>query len=103
MLSGTGSWNKTLLSQHSAIRGFHTLRLRHDLQFIDSRGSLLMRRAGSLSMPTWGRDIVIECTPGGGGATPVASKGTVIPKVMKGIRRGRRQPVPIYQVKNGGI
>jgi hypothetical protein len=31
-----------------------TLRFRHDLQFIDSRGSLLMRRAGSRSMPTWG-------------------------------------------------
>lgn len=46
--------------------------------------------------------MVIECTPGGGGATPVASKGTVIPRVMKGIRRGRRQPVPIYQVKVAG-
>jgi hypothetical protein len=29
-----------------------TFRFLHDLQFIDSRGSLLMRRAGNRSMPT---------------------------------------------------
>lgn len=66
--------------------GCLTLRLRHDLQFIDSRGSLLMRRAGSLSMPTCGRDIGMGWTAGGG-ATPVVSKGTVMPKVMNGIRQ----------------
>ena len=36
------------------------LRFRHDLQFIDSRGSLLMRRAGSRSIPTWGRPDMME-------------------------------------------
>lgn len=35
-----------------------TLRFLHDLQFIDSRGSLLMRRVGRRSMPTCGRDMV---------------------------------------------
>lgn len=65
---------------------FRTLRLRHDLQFIDSRGSLLKRRAGNLSMPTCGRDIGIGWTAGGN-ATPVVSKGTVMPKVMNGIRQ----------------
>jgi hypothetical protein len=37
-----------------------TLRFRHDLQFIDSRGSLLMRRAGSRSMPTCGLPDMVE-------------------------------------------
>lgn len=66
----------------------HTLRLRHDLQFMDSRGSLLIRRAGSLSMPTCGRDIDNGSMPGGGGTMPVASNGTVMPNVvMYGIRQ----------------
>jgi hypothetical protein len=34
-----------------------TLRFRHDLQFIDSRGSLHIRRVGSRSMLTCGRDM----------------------------------------------
>jgi hypothetical protein len=37
-----------------------TLRFRQDLQFIDSRGSLLMRRAGSRSMPTCGLLDMVE-------------------------------------------
>jgi hypothetical protein len=37
-----------------------TFRFRHDLQFIDSRGSLLMRRAGSRSIPTWGLPDMME-------------------------------------------
>ena len=45
-----------------------------------------MRRAGSLSMPTCGRDIGMGWTAEGG-ATPVVSKGTVMPKVMNGIRQ----------------
>lgn len=62
-----------------------TFRLRQDLQFIDSRGSLLIRRAGSLSMPTCGRDIVRGWIPCGGGTMPVASKGPVM--TMKDVIR----------------
>lgn len=81
----TSSWELSKECELS-IPGFHTFRLRHDLQFIDSRGSLLIRRAGSLSMPTCGRDIGSGCMPGGGGTMPVASNGTVIPNVMNVIR-----------------
>lgn len=46
------------------VRLVRTFRLRHDLQFMDSRGSLLIRRVGSLSMPTCGRDMATGCMPG---------------------------------------
>lgn len=49
-----------------------------------------MRRAGNLSMPTCERDIGMGWTPGSG-ATPVDSKGTVMPKVMNGIRQDGEQ------------
>jgi hypothetical protein len=49
-----------------------TLRFRHDLQFMDSLGSLLMRRVGSLSMLTWARGMGARGTGGtaGGGGGP---------------------------------
>lgn len=40
-----------------------TLRLRHDLQFMDSRGSLLIRRVGRRSMPTCGRAMATGWIP----------------------------------------
>lgn len=41
-----------------------TFLLRQDLQFMDSRGSLVCRRAGSLSMPTWGLGMATLLGPG---------------------------------------
>lgn len=38
----------------------NTLRFLHDLQFMDSRGSFVGRRAGSRSIPTCGRDMLGE-------------------------------------------
>lgn len=37
--------------------------MRHDLQFIDSRGSLLIRRDGNRSMPTCALGIATGYTP----------------------------------------
>lgn len=55
-----------------------TLRFRHDLQFIDSRGSLLILRVGRRSIPTCGRDMAARAE--GRGATGVGSKAcTVMP------------------------
>jgi hypothetical protein len=48
----------------------HTLRFRHDLQFIDSRGSLLMRRVGNRSMLTWGRAMGVRGMRGSGDGAP---------------------------------
>lgn len=44
-----------------------TFRFRHDLQFIDSRGSLPTRRDGNLSMPTCALGIATGYTPAMGG------------------------------------
>jgi hypothetical protein len=48
----------------------HTLRFRHDLQFMDSRGSLLMRRVGRRSMLTWGRGMGASGRRGSGVTAP---------------------------------
>lgn len=45
-----------------------TFRFRHDLQFIDSRGSLEKCREGSLSMPIWGLGRARGWAPGRCGA-----------------------------------
>lgn len=87
LLEGSSCQGKVWTLQALILLDSRTFLLRHDLQFIDSRGSLLIRRAGSLSMPTCGRDMGSGCIPGGGGTMPVASKGTVMPKVMNGICR----------------
>jgi hypothetical protein len=47
----------------AAVERVTTLRFRHDLQFIDSRGSLLRRRVGRRSMPTWGREMATGWMP----------------------------------------
>lgn len=61
-----------------------TLRFRQDLQFIDSRGSLVKRRVGNLSMPTWGRDMAADwaligkrCTTGWCSRTEIDMPETV--------------------------
>ena len=52
-----GHW-KTWHASHEGLNRLHLiLRFRQDLQFMDSRGSLLMRRVGSRSIPTCGRDM----------------------------------------------
>lgn len=52
-----------------------TFRFRHDLQFIDSRGSLPTRRDGNLSMPTCALGIATGYTPVMGG--PLAWGGFI--------------------------
>jgi hypothetical protein len=47
-----GHWKTWHASQDGRNRLHFILRFRHDLQFIDSRGSLLSRRVGSRSIPT---------------------------------------------------
>lgn len=66
-----------MLSHPEGLGGFpsdrgepHTLRFRHDLQFIDSRGSLLMRRVGRRSMLTWGRTMAVSGMRGSGDTAP---------------------------------
>jgi hypothetical protein len=64
------------------------LRFRHDLQFIDSRGSLLMRRVGSLSMLTWGRGMGVSGMRGSGVAGP-GSKGWAMLSGSSSRQQGR--------------
>ena len=66
----------------------HTFRFRHDLQFIDSRGSLPTRRDGNLSMPTCALGIATGYTPAmgaplTGGAFIGMKTEAVIPRVGK--------------------
>lgn len=67
----------------------HTLRLRQDLQFIDSRGSLVRRRAGSLSIPTCGRDMAMGCALRGrkGATGGCSTTETDMPEVMRTVYR----------------
>ena len=66
-----------------------TFRFRQDLQFIDSRGSLPIRRDGNRSMPTWALGIATGYTPAmamGGPLTWGAFIGVKTEAVMPELR-----------------